>query len=124
MCQPVKTLAELSDDSLRTLRRADIVHGAKTLSCGRRRAQFHRVLEGRAGGRVVSAAPRPRAGVAGQFTDARDAAHAAIFSHPTRITEAVDELGWGSDEEEFKYCTVDTRDAGGQKNRHEKFSGA
>ena len=52
--------------------------------------QFHRVLEGRAGGCVLF--PR-HCGCTehrlGQAADARGRAHMTIFSHPTRIAEAV-----------------------------------
>ena len=59
--------------------------------------QFHRVLEGRAGGSccfrgaaAAVVAPESRA----KLLMLEDAAHMTIFSHPTRIAEAVDEL-WG-----------------------------
>ena len=94
------TLAwSLSDDSQRTLRRLRIliVHGAKDLVVRPSSArQFHRMLEGRASGsccgRGVAAAvaPEPRA----KLLMLEDAAHMTIFSHPTQIAEAVDEL-WG-----------------------------
>ena len=94
------TLAwKLSDENLRALRRLRIliVHGAKDLVVRPSSArQFHRVLEGRAGGsccgRGVAAAvaPAPRA----KLLMLEDAAHMTIFSHPTQIAEAVDEL-WG-----------------------------
>ena len=92
------TLAwSLSDDSLRTLRRLRIliVHGAKDLVVRPSSArQFHRVLEGRAGGsccfRGTAVAPESQA----KLLMLEDAAHMTIFSHPTRIAEAVDEL-WG-----------------------------
>ena len=94
------TLAwSLSDDSLRTLRRLRIliVHGAKDLVVRPSSArQFHRVLEGRAGGsccfRGAAAAVAPESRAKLLMLD--DAAHMTIFSHPTRIAEAVDEL-WG-----------------------------
>ena len=56
--------------------------------------QFHRVLEGRAGGSCCfsSAAVVPESRAKLLVLD--DAAHMTIFSHPTRIAEAVDEL-WG-----------------------------
>ena len=58
--------------------------------------QFHRVLEGRAGGsccgRGVAAAVAPESRAKLLMLD--DAAHMTIFSHPTRIAGAVDEL-WG-----------------------------
>ena len=58
--------------------------------------QFHRVLEGRAGGsccgRGVAAAVAPESRA--KLLMLEDAAHMTIFSHPTRIAEAVDEL-WG-----------------------------
>ena len=94
------TLAwSLSDDSLRTLRRLRIliVHGAKDLVVRPSSArQFHRVLEGRADGSccfrgaAAAVAPESRA----KLLMLEDAAHMTIFSHPTRIAEAVDEL-WG-----------------------------
>ena len=94
------TLAwSLSDDSLRTLRRLRIliVHGAKDLVVRPSSArQFHRVLEGRAGGSccfrgaAAAVAPESRA----KLLMLEDAAHMTVFSHPTRIAEAVDEL-WG-----------------------------
>ena len=93
------TLAwRLSDDSLRALRRLRIliVHGAKDLVVRPSSArQFHRVLEGRAGGSccfrgaAAAVAPTPRAKLL-----MLEAAHMTIFSHPTQIAEAVDEL-WG-----------------------------
>ena len=58
--------------------------------------QFHQVLEGRAGGsccgRGAAAAVAPESRAKLLMLD--DAAHMTIFSHPTRIAEAVDEL-WG-----------------------------
>ena len=58
--------------------------------------QFHRVLEGRADGsccfRGAAAAVAPESRAKLLMLD--DAAHMTIFSHPTRIAEAVDEL-WG-----------------------------
>ena len=58
--------------------------------------QFHRVLEGRAGGsccgRGVAAAVAPESRA--KLLMLEDAAHMTIFSHPTQIAEAVDEL-WG-----------------------------
>ena len=58
--------------------------------------QFHRVLEGRAGGsrcgRGVAAAVAPESRA--KLLMLEDAAHMTIFSHPTRIAGAVDEL-WG-----------------------------
>ena len=94
------TLAwRLSDDGMRALRRLRvlIVHGAKDLVVRPSSArQFHRVLEGRAGGsccgRGVAAAVAPESRARLLMLD--DAAHMTIFSHPTRIAEAVDEL-WG-----------------------------
>ena len=103
------TLAwRLSDDGLRALRRLRvlIVHGAKDLVVRPSSARlFHQVLEGRAGGSccfrgaAAAVAPAPRA----KLVMLEDAAHMTIFSHPTRIAEAVDEL-WGGAlryEEEF-----------------------
>ena len=94
------TLAwSLSDDSLRALRRLRvlIVHGTKDLVVRPSSArQFHGVLEGRAGGSccgrgaAAAVAPESRA----KLLMLEDAAHMTIFSHPTRIAEAVDEL-WG-----------------------------
>jgi pimeloyl-ACP methyl ester carboxylesterase len=87
------------DDGLRALRRLRIliVHGAKDLVVRPSSArQFHRVLEGRAGGscclRGAAAAVAPESRASLLMLD--DAAHMTIFSHPTRIAEAVDEL-WG-----------------------------
>ena len=94
------TLAwKLSDEDLRALRRLRIliVHGAKDLVVRPSSArQFHRVLEGRGDGSccfrgaAAAVAPVPRA----KLLMLEDAAHMTIFSHPTRIAEAVDEL-WG-----------------------------
>ena len=86
------------DATLRALRRLRIliVHGAKDLVVRPSSArQFHRVLEGRAGGSccfgaAAAVAPESRA----KLLMLEDAAHMTIFSHPTRIAEAVDEL-WG-----------------------------
>ena len=84
---------------VRTLRRLRIliVHGAKDLVVRPSSArQFHRVLEGRADGsccfRGAAAAVAPESRAKLLMLD--DAAHMTIFSHPTRIAEAVDEL-WG-----------------------------